>query len=216
MSFNEASGVSSEEILKAYDSVLWDKFPRTLSEKSPGPVSCSLCCLDPTATIVTSAADQRKLEESKIRKSNNLYEARCGVSQPELWHVTTTEQLNAILLKNPNTAERSPHIGEVKSATYHDTNFKEPVNRTHISEFFHYEEDAKGIDALGSDLPMYQWDWDNLQQNPVGHHVVNNENKQKLTEQESQSAKPTSYIPTQIYGSQKFVEDLQKVCRECL
>ena len=99
-------------------------------------------------------ADQRKLKESKRRKSNNLYEARCGVSQPELWHVTTTEQLNAILLKNPNTAERSPHIGEVKSATYHDTNFKEPVNRTHISEFFHYEEDAKGIDALGSGLPM--------------------------------------------------------------
>ena len=78
MSFNEASGVSSEEILKMCNNILWDESPRTLSEKSPGPVSCSLCCLDPTATIVTSAADQRKSEESKIRKSNNLCEAQRG------------------------------------------------------------------------------------------------------------------------------------------
>ena len=32
-----------------------------------------------------------------------------------------------------------------------------PVNRAHISEFIHFEDEAQGIETSASDLPDYQW-----------------------------------------------------------
>jgi len=101
----------------------------------------------------------------------------------------------------------------VKSVTYHDTNFKDTVNRTHISEFFHYEEEAQGINADGFDLPLSRWDWDNLKPTPVGLHVGNS-GRHKSFQPETKSKSSTCYIPTQIEGSPTLIQDIQNVCKK--
>ena len=127
------------------------------------------------------------------------------------------EQLNA-LLKNQNSAVNSPpEVNVLKSATAHDTNLQNTVNRTHISEFFHYEDDAQGIESTGSDLPVYQWDWDAKQPKLVGHKVSKEKNRHHSSPASLKTPdKTTSYIPTQISGSPELIRDIQTVCTKYL
>ena len=78
----------------------------------------------------------------------------------EKCYCITSEQLCFLDLKNQSPAVKSTLTSSLKSERHRDTNPDGKVNRQHISEFFHYEENAEGIDDVGSDLPMYQWDWD--------------------------------------------------------
>ena len=158
--------------------------------------------LDRQSTLGVPMAYQGMTEESILWESKRANLTQRGERNSGLWSVTTSEQLNAILLKNQNYAaplNRKPKTAE--------------LNRTHISEFFHYEEEADGIETVGSDLPLYQWDWEARQPTLVGLHRDSNENKQKPSQsRKAVASKPTSYIPTQIEGSPKFIQDIQNVC----
>ena len=125
----------------------------------------------------------------------------------ETCYATTSEQLFTLGLKNQSTAVKS---------TRHPTS----LNRAHISEFFHYEENAAGIDTTGSDLPSYQWDWDASEITQIsrsGNNVKNQGLSKKRKQQlSSNSVSQTSYIPTQIYGDPELVQGIKDVCNKYL
>ena len=69
------------------------------------------------------------------------------------WYDTSSERLHAL-------SEVSFSGGTVNSASEHITEIgvsQIPVNRAHISEFIHFEDEAQGIETSASDLPDYQW-----------------------------------------------------------
>ena len=121
-------------------------------------------------------------------------------NEEERCFCVTTEQLYVL-------NQRETTSSSLKSNHPRDTNLDGKVNRAHISEFFHQEEEAFGIETTASDLPLYQWDWDAQEPFLVGRRANDESTKQ---------ASATSYIPTQIYGSPKFVLKIQAVCRKYL
>ena len=194
----------------------WVNFPQTEADNMDNRCAFTAYGYQPAIQPAYTIFAQRNDKASIKRKSKAMQEASSEVGEPELWNVTTTEQLNA-LLKNQNLTVNSPPDYALKSATAHDTNLQDTVNRTHISEFFHYEDDAQGIESTGSDLPIYQWDWDAKQPKLVGHKVNNAKNQHhSRSENLKTSEQTTSYIPTQISGSPELVRDIQTVCRKYL
>ena len=150
-------------------------------------------------------------DEPKRVASDELPGSR---SDTERCYYISSEQLNAYDQLNPGPAVKSTHPSLLKSdRKSRDTNSCGKVNRAHISEFFHYEEDAPGIESSASDLPMYQWDWDSSQPTLVGRSVNDRKN---INPPAKQTSSTTSYIPTPIYGAPEFVKQIQAVCTKCL
>ena len=153
-----APKISSEDVLRAYEFAPWDTCPLTYTSLAPDPLSCFDISLDRINTLVVPALNLGIVEESTMRKSNNSHEMEVDIEQFELWKCTSTDQLRQWQAIETERAAlyhlNQPSLtDEVKSATYYDTNLMDTVNRTHISEFFRYQEEATGIDTPGSDLP---------------------------------------------------------------
>ena len=193
----------------------WDDSPLTYNEQMFQYDTFSAYGQEPATRPLYTIFVHRNDQASIKWKSKTATMARSG-EEAALWSVTTSEQLHT-LLKNQNSAVNSAsEMHVLKSTTAYDTNLQDTVNRTHISDFFHYEEDAQGIETTGSDLPAYQWDWDAKQPKLVGHKVNNRKNNNHSTSEGSKTSSATSYIPTQIYGSPQLVKDIKRVCEKYL
>ena len=100
-----------------------------------------------------------------------------------------------------------------------------PVNRAHISEFIHFEDEAQGIETSASDLPDYQWSmippdlragelrttWSS--QVKEVHELQTT--TQRIPKDSAEALRQqTCYIPSKIYGSEEFKSRIRAVCKK--
>jgi hypothetical protein len=148
----------------------WVNIPHTEADYMDNRYGFTAYGFQPAIQLVYTIFAQRNDKASIKWKSKAVQEALSGVSELELWLQATSEQLYA-LLKNQNSTVNSPPDYALKSTTAHDTNLQDIVKRSHISEFLHLRMTLRGIEPTGSDLPVYQWDWDAKELNSIMREI---------------------------------------------
>jgi hypothetical protein len=94
------------------------------------------------------------------------------------------------------------------------------VNRAHISEYIHYEEEAEGIELRGVNAPASDWDSSeplNLlfrSKNGGAPQGVSDKSTRRQSVFDNDVQAQTCYIPTNIFGEAQFVEAIKAVCEK--
>ena len=91
------------------------------------------------------------------------------------------------------------------------------VNRAHISNYIHYEEDTEGIEFRGVDAPAADWDSSEPLHAFVSASKAGNSphaSASKAGSCDNDVHAETSYIPNNLYGTAQFVEEMKKVCNK--